>query len=151
MCIRDRRWISTTTRAPLPLVGVAADVTKSEMGTYADKHGVGDKYIRSVARWGRCIPVLLPSLLDNPECAEDMNAWASDLLQGLDGLMLAGNPSNLHPSSYNHPVEPYHPPFDQARDALALALIPPALEMGLPLLGVCRCCLLYTSPSPRDS
>ena len=67
--------------------------------------------------------MLIPSLME--ECG-DREAWARDLLSRLDGLMLAGNPSNIHPRHYGQTEEPHHPPYDEPRDELALLLARPA-------------------------
>ncbi|MFE4633897.1 gamma-glutamyl-gamma-aminobutyrate hydrolase family protein [Streptomyces sp. NPDC056773] len=53
-----------------------------------------------------------------------------------DGLVLGGHETNVAPERYAASAGPG--PFDPDRDTLALALIPAAVEAGLPLLGICR-------------
>ena len=133
----SRRCASTSSRAP-PLVGVASDITANDDGhRFADKHGVGDKYVRAVAEWAPCTPMIIPSLLDH--VADDAkDDWAVAVLSRLDGVYLAGNPSNIHPSWYGVDEEACHAPFDRPRDEVAILLARHALDMGVPLLGVCR-------------
>ena len=62
--------------------------------------------------------------------------WIS--LTGWMACFLTGSPSNLEPHHYlGDPSEPgtWHDPH---RDLAALALIPAAIRVGMPLLAVCR-------------
>ena len=60
------------------------------------------------------------------------------LLDRLDGLLLTGSPSNVHPSQYGG--EPSHPEtlHDPERDATTLPLIREAVRRDLPILAICR-------------
>ena len=60
------------------------------------------------------------------------------VLDGLDGILLTGAVSNIEPHHYSD--EPSYPGnlHDPARDATNLALIPLAIELGLPILAICR-------------
>ena len=60
------------------------------------------------------------------------------VLDRLDGLLLPGSPSNVHPSHYDggDSLTPDH--HDLERDATTLRLIPEALARGMPLLAICR-------------
>ena len=62
------------------------------------------------------------------------------VLGRLDGLLLPGSPSNVHPARYG--TDPSLTPdrHDPARDATTLPLARAAVEQGLPLLAVCRGC-----------
>lgn len=62
---------------------------------------------------------------------------ASDLIEGLDGLILSGGPDVL-PARYGQETAPETGPVDEARDALELALLEAALARDLPLLAICR-------------
>jgi putative glutamine amidotransferase len=61
-----------------------------------------------------------------------------DWLTHLDGLLLTGSASNIEPHHYSD--EPSWPgnEHDPARDQTTLALVPRALELGLPVLAICR-------------
>lgn len=110
-----------------PLVGIPAD-TRIEHGQ--GYHSVGDKYARAVAEVADCIPLVIPALAD----VLDLEA----VLDSLDGVMLTGALSNVHPPQYGAPDDPEHAPFDHARDALTLALVEKCLSRALPLLCICR-------------
>ncbi len=117
-----------TKASPLPLVGVPACVRDVDGQPF---HTVGDKYVRALAISSGVAPLMIPSL------GEDL-VDLRRLVQGLDGLMMTGSPSNVHPTHYGQVETPEAEPFDPARDATSLALIRLALEEGLPLLVICR-------------
>ncbi len=114
-------------QGPKPLIGLPACV-KPLSGQ--DFHTIGDKYVRAVALASEGLPVMLPSL------AELVDPRA--VIERLDGLVLTGSPSNVHPSRYGQAPTPEHEPHDEARDATTLPLIEAALEAGLPLFAICR-------------
>ncbi len=93
-------------------------------------HSVGDKYLRAVVEATHAIPMVIPAfgeVFDLP-----------GLVERLDGLMLTGSPSNVHPTHYDAEPSPEAEPHDTERDAITLPLIRHALEAGLPLLAICR-------------
>jgi len=110
-----------------PLIGLPACIKSSDGHEF---HTIGDKYVRAVALAAEAIPVMIPSLGDLIEMP--------DLLARLDGLVLTGSPSNVHPSRYGHAASSEHEPHDLARDATTLPLIATALADGLPLFAICR-------------
>src|SRR5260370_27715199 len=61
-------------------------------------HTVADRYTQAVIDAAGCLPVLIPSIGWKVDC--------SALLDGLDGLMLTGSPSNVEPSHYGGPPRP---------------------------------------------
>lgn len=61
-----------------------------------------------------------------------------DLLARVDGVLLTGSPSNVHPSHFDEPVADAALPVDPQRDALTLPLIRACVAGGVPLLGICR-------------
>jgi len=93
-------------------------------------HMVGEKYLQAIADASDAYPVALPSLTDGFDVI--------DIIDRLDGLYLTGSPSNLEPHHYmGDPSEPgtWH---DPERDLAALALIPAAIRVGMPLFAICR-------------
>lgn len=108
-----------------PLVGVIACRRQVE-GHPA--HMVTDKYLRALHDYGLA-PVMLPVWEDGVDTA---------LLTHLDGLLLTGSYTNVEPWRYAGERAPQNTRDDRDRDALAMALIPAAVEQGLPLFGVCR-------------
>lgn len=120
----------TTTRLPptAALVGVPACVRDVDGQLF---HTVGDKYVRALAVSAGATPLMIPSL------GEDLLDLRR-LVQRLDGLMMTGSPSNVHPEHYGQPETAKAEPFDRVRDATTLQLIQIALEEGLPFLAICR-------------
>ena len=90
---------------------------------------VGDKYARAIRNGAQAQAVLFP-LADALQIPE--------LLAQVDGVMLTGSPSNVHPSHYDESVADPDLPLDPARDALTLTLVRACVDGGVPLLGLCR-------------
>nr|MDJ0980030.1 gamma-glutamyl-gamma-aminobutyrate hydrolase family protein [Kiloniellales bacterium] len=110
-----------------PLIGLPACSKQIGDQSY---HTIGDKYVRAVAEASEAVPLVFPAL-----------AGLSDIpaiLAGLDGIVLTGSPSNVHPGHYGQAPSPKAEPYDEARDATTLPLIRAALAQGLPLLAICR-------------
>lgn len=93
-------------------------------------HMAGEKYLRALRDASGALPLLMPSL----EPALDL--WS--FLDRLDGLFLTGAYSNIEPHHYSD--EPSYPGnlHDPARDATTLSIVRAAVEIGLPVLAVCR-------------
>lgn len=90
---------------------------------------LGDKYARAIKVGADAQPVLFPlaSVQQIPA-----------LLNLVDGVMLSGSASNVHPSHFDETVSDPDLPLDAQRDALTLALVKACIERRVPLLGVCR-------------
>lgn len=73
-------------------------------------------------------PVDLPALA---------GTWATDLIVGLDGLLLAGGP-DIRPDYYDEQAAAETGPADDKRDALEVALLGHAWARDLPVLAICR-------------
>lgn len=58
-------------------------------------------------------------------------------LHGLSGLMLMGG-SNVNPTRYGAPPQPETDPPDDERDQAELDIVHEALELDLPVFGICR-------------
>jgi putative glutamine amidotransferase len=93
-------------------------------------HGVNEKYPNALVDATGCLPVLIPAL----GAKTDVRV----ILDRVDGLLLTGSPSNVHPSQYGG--EPSHPDtlHDPERDATTLPLIREAVRRDLPILAICR-------------
>lgn len=90
---------------------------------------LGDKYARAVRDNALAQPVIFP-------LAEPSQIDA--LLDMVDGVMLTGSPSNVHPSHFGATVTDPSLPLDEARDSLTLALVKACLAQQVPLMGICR-------------
>ena len=75
---------------------------------------LGDKYARAVKLGAHAQPVMFP-LADAAQVPE--------LLSLVDGVMLTGSPSNVHPSHFQEEVADPSLPLDTERDSLTLALV----------------------------
>jgi putative glutamine amidotransferase len=60
------------------------------------------------------------------------------LLDRIDGLLIPGSPSNVHPSHYGCGESLTPDRHDPARDSTTLPLIRAAVARGLPVLAICR-------------
>jgi putative glutamine amidotransferase len=110
-----------------PIVLIPADV--KQIGEHAF-HAVGQKYILAVAQAAQATPLLIPAV------SEYLSM--DDLLASADGILFTGSPANVHPSHFGQAVHNAALPLDPARDALTLQLIRAAIDMGVPVLAICR-------------
>ena len=111
----------------MPLIGIPSCLRTINERAF---HGVNERYPSAVIDATGCLPVLIPAIGSKVDvCA---------LLDRLDGLLLTGSPSNVHPSHYG--AIPSHPEIlhDRERDATTLPLIREAVRRDLPILAICR-------------
>lgn len=110
-----------------PLIAVPTDVKTYENYTW---HAAPQQYLVAATEVAGVLPVLVPSLGDRLDLDE--------LLASVDGVMLTGARSNVHPSLYGGDASEANGPYDPARDATSMPLIRRAIETGVPLLAICR-------------
>lgn len=101
------------------LVGVSAS-----LHDFGDYGGVGIQ--RPLVQAG-AVPVTLPQLTDAID----------DALEHVAAVVLAPG-RDIDPARYGRQPDPLLAPTEPRRDAFEFALVPAALERGVPLLGVCR-------------
>ena len=92
------------------------------------QHATPSRYAAAVMGGADAMPVLIPP----------MGEAQLAVLDRLDGLLLSGSPSNVHPSAYAGGESSTPDWHDPERDATTLPLIRAALERGLPVLAICR-------------
>ncbi len=111
----------------VPLIGIPSCLRKVNERVF---HGVSERYPNAVIEAAGSLPVLIPAVGSKVDLC--------GLLDRLDGLLLTGSPSNVHPSQYG--AEPSHPEIlhDPERDATTLPLIREAVRRDLPILAICR-------------
>jgi putative glutamine amidotransferase len=109
-----------------PIVGIPACARLVVKGQLI--HDTPARYAAAVLGGANAVPILIPP----------MGEASLAVLDRLDGLLLPGSPSNVHPSHYDggDSLTPEH--HDLERDATTLRLIPEALARGMPLLAICR-------------
>jgi putative glutamine amidotransferase len=111
-----------------PVVGVIGNTHLVENRFPAQL--VGERNLRAVADVTGALPLMFAG---TPEIT-DIDA----LLDAVDGILLTGARANVHPTRFGLAAHPAHEPYDNHRDALALALVEACVARGVPLLGVCR-------------
>ena len=109
------------------LVAVPADVKDFENYRW---HATPDTYLKALTRVAHAIPVIVPAMAGEI----DIDA----LIGRVDGLLMTGAASNVHPERYGVAPSVAHEPYDRERDRLTARLIRGAVERGVPLLCVCR-------------
>ncbi len=90
---------------------------------------LGDQYARAIKEGAQAQPVMFP-LADGAQVPE--------LLAQVDGVLLTGSASNVHPAHFAEPVADPSLPLDPERDQLTLSLVRACLDQAVPLLGICR-------------
>ncbi|MBL0076325.1 MAG: gamma-glutamyl-gamma-aminobutyrate hydrolase family protein [Rhodocyclaceae bacterium] len=110
-----------------PIVGIPACIKPIGIHNY---HVVGQKYIDALTSAAACMPLPLPALGD----AQDRE----QLLGMIDGLLLTGSASNVEPKHYGQVAHSPEMLIDTARDETTLPLIRAAIEIGMPVFGICR-------------
>jgi putative glutamine amidotransferase len=111
-----------------PVVGVIANAHRVEKRFTAQI--VGERNLRAVAEVAGALPVIFAGSPDITEIGA--------LLEVVDGVLLTGARANVHPTRFQTEPHPRHEPYDEARDALALALVEVCVATGVPIFGVCR-------------
>lgn len=111
----------------MPVIGIPACMRKINERII---HTVNDKYPSAIITATGCLPVLIPAIGSRVDI--------SGFLDRIDGVLLTGSPSNVHPSHYGG--SPSHPEtlHDPERDATTLPLIREAVGRDLPILAICR-------------
>ena len=116
-------------RVVKPLIGISC-CTK-QFGVFGmPNHAASDTYVKATDEVIGGVPVLLP--------ANGPMADVETLLERLDGIILTGSRSNVHPTLYNGPPHAEGTWEDPARDGITLPLIRAAVARGVPLLAICR-------------
>jgi putative glutamine amidotransferase len=111
----------------LPIVGIPAC-----MRTINERviHTIADKYPAAIIEATGCLPIAIPAV--------GLKIDITAVLDMLDGLLLTGSPSNVHPSEYGSEPLDAEIMHDLARDATTLPLIREAVRRDLPVLAICR-------------
>lgn len=112
---------------PLPAVAIPADFRAFDNNVW---HVVAHQYVRAAVEGAGVMPLLVPAL----EGGNDPDS----ILDRVDGLLVSGARSNVHPSLYGREATEADGPFDPGRDATSLPLIRRALQRAIPVLAICR-------------
>jgi putative glutamine amidotransferase len=112
---------------PKPVVAVPADICEIEGVRW---HASPDQYVAAALKVAGVMSFIIPAF----ETGNDIDA----LLDRVDGVLVSGAVSNVHPSLYGKEATDADGPFDPGRDATSLPLIRRAIDRGMPLLAICR-------------
>jgi len=91
-------------------------------------HSTPARYAAAVIGGVGALPLMVPPIGDD----------ALGLLDRLDGLLVPGSPSNVHPRHYAGGDSETPDRHDPDRDATTLPLIRAAIARGMPVLAICR-------------
>lgn len=114
-----------------PIIGIICDVFSRDGNSDRPFHGVAAEYIRAIHLGTRCIPLLIPASLDQS------NDWQT-ICSLLDGILLTGSRTNVHPDRYEGSASKPDTLHDLERDTTSFGLIDTALQFKIPILGICR-------------
>ncbi len=114
-------------RTMRPIIGIPC-FAAARAGTGRQIYGCNQAYVRAVVRAGGA-PLLIPPMDD----AESLAAIRAQL----DGLLLSGG-GDLDPALYGETPLPESQPPEHERDTMELAITRWALDVELPIFGVCR-------------
>ncbi|MCI5074776.1 gamma-glutamyl-gamma-aminobutyrate hydrolase family protein [Oricola sp.] len=110
-----------------PIVAVVADVRDFDNYRW---HCTPQTYLEAALSVAGVVPMILPAFGERIDFAS--------LVTRVDGVLLSGSRSNVHPQHFGIASTPEHEPHDEERDATALPLIRATLDAGVPLFAICR-------------
>ncbi len=120
----------------IPLIGISTYVANAAWGAWERPAAVlPESYYELVAAAGGR-PVLLPP---PRSAAGGPGSGAAAVIAAVDGLVLTGG-GDVDPAAYGETREPEVAGVNAIRDDSERALLSAALEVGLPVLAVCRGC-----------
>lgn len=110
-----------------PIIAIPADIRVFDGTTW---HAAQNQYVSAALKVADVMSFIVPAF----EHGNDPEA----ILDRVDGLLVSGSATNVHPALYGAEARESDGPFDPARDATTLPLIRAALERGIPMLAICR-------------
>ena len=108
-----------------PIVGIPACSIEARGHP---QYAVLSRYCTAVMGGAGAVPILIPPV----------GGSQLAVLDRLDGLLLSGSPSNVHPSAYDGGDSETPDLHDPSRDQTTLPLICAAIARGVPVLAICR-------------
>ncbi|TRX57827.1 gamma-glutamyl-gamma-aminobutyrate hydrolase family protein [Thalassomonas sp. M1454] len=111
----------------LPVVGIICD--REIIGPHPF-HIAGDKYIQAIVKGSNCLPLLIPAL--------GSSLALEQLVSSVDGILFTGGYSMVDPNYYQDEGAEPGTKLDLHRDSTSLPLIKKAVDLGVPIMGICR-------------
>jgi putative glutamine amidotransferase len=96
-----------------PIVGVIGNTFSVENRFPVQM--AGERNLRAIADVVGALPLIFAGCPETTDIAT--------LLDTVDGILLTGARANVHPRYFNAPPDKKHEPYDERRDAVALALV----------------------------
>ena len=112
---------------PSPIIAIPADTR--EMDGY-NWHATPHQYVNAIVKGTKATAIIIPALLEGNDI--------DSILDRVDGVMISGSRSNVHPSLYGGDESESNGPYDRARDKTSMELIRRTIDRGIPLLAICR-------------
>ncbi len=109
-----------------PLVGIVCCRKEIERHPF---HVVGEKYIKAIHEYSDVTSVLIPS--------DDLSSMKS-ILNRLDGFLLTGSLSNVHPDRYSDKINDSEMLIGPSRDEYVFKAVKKIQDMEIPILAICR-------------
>lgn len=110
-----------------PIVLISTDVRVADGYRW---HATPQTYLDAVREGAGVMPLELPNLGGGLDLG--------DLLDRVDGVVMTGSRSNVHPAHYGSEPSPAHEPYDEDRDRMSFELVRKALARRMPVLSICR-------------
>jgi len=110
-----------------PIIAIPADIKQVDG---AEWHAAQTQYLKAALKVAGVMSLIVPAF----ESGNEVDA----ILDRVDGLLVSGSASNVHPSLYGKQATEADGPFDAGRDATSLDLIRRAIDRGIPMLAICR-------------
>jgi gamma-glutamyl-gamma-aminobutyrate hydrolase PuuD len=124
MCSHDTKLNNASLQRPI--IGLSAHSDHTRYGVWDHQTVLlSHSYIDMVVGAGGT-PLLLPPV-----------ATSAEVVDRLDGVVLTGGP-DISPDRYGAPLHPRTSVPRPERDAAEIAILHRALDVGIPVLGVCR-------------
>lgn len=118
---------STGSAQRMPLILVPTGAREKDG---LDYQVMGTKYLVPIVTVAHCQILMVPTCFGTTEIDRYLDL--------VDGVFLSGASTNIDPSLYDQDLQTPDLSQDKDRDQFNVALIPKALEKGLPFFGVCR-------------
>lgn len=112
---------------PKPIIAIPADNREIEGYRW---HATPHQYVNAIVKGTGATAIVVPALEDGNDI--------DSVLDRVDGVLISGSRSNVHPSLYGKVATEADGPYDPGRDATSLELIRRAIDRGIPLLAICR-------------
>ena len=110
-----------------PIIAIVADHHQYNEHYW---HASPTTYIDAAVEVAGVIPIILPAVGEKLDM--------ENIINKIDGLMITGARSNVHPKNYGQKETKDHEPFDTKRDETTLPFIKYAIQNALPVLAICR-------------